>query len=461
MTTPIADGYGCSFDMPASSRRPDRSPLMISPTEAHPLTVPDPAAYVWSLCQRDDIEMFWMRLPGDEDEPGCVALGDVPPRSDQLPFTITTTTGQSLGVVRSYSQWRRWADETAPTTNSRPETYLRDALATAVAAELRADVLVTTEDALPRRPTFLDTNPMKPQSALAVIGLYLRRRGEFPLVAPDRLTFGEHLFYWSAVRSQLPSGWRWGSALVEHSAEINRDGPMLLFGSPHERLVRALRDRDRLHWVLLVRQDNDTANRATEAFDNLMVNLVSGFDAAARAAHLSLGLNPAHRRRAGWQSRQWRKEVGKARPELAALFAGGTRASQLFEVCRILRNTVYGEGLQSIRLIDGATPDRTLIALPEDVADDLAKLFDNLGGPTRWGLESIGSRTYVDPLTLVERILPEAFSALDAALQLTPVEQLLGGQHRELVAGPPSDLTYGLGTRSRVCHLLGLSPPAS
>jgi hypothetical protein len=106
---------------------------------------------------------------------------------------------------------------------------------------------------------------------------------------------------WSAARAQLPSGWRWGSALVAHSGDVQREGPTFLFGSPHERIVRLLRCRDRVRTGLLVPQDNQTAGEATEALDYFMVNLVGAFDAAARAAHLAAGLSPGSGRNAAWQ----------------------------------------------------------------------------------------------------------------------------------------------------------------
>jgi hypothetical protein len=102
--------------------------------------------------------------------------------------------------------------------------------------------------------------------------LYLRGRRQYPMLAPNGLRFGEHTLLWSAARAQLPSGWRWGSALVAHSRDARRDGPMFLFQSLHERIVRLLRCRDRIHAALLVPQDNQTAGEAIEALDYFMVN---------------------------------------------------------------------------------------------------------------------------------------------------------------------------------------------
>lgn len=230
---------------------------------------------------------------------------------------------------------------------------------------------------------------MTAERALAVVGLYLRGRREYPMIAPNVLDFGEHLFLWSAARAQLPSGWRWGSALVAHSTTIKRDSPTFLFQSLHERIVRLLRCRDQIHAGLLVPQDNQTAGKVTEALDYFMVNLVGAFDAAARAAHLAAGLSPDKRRSAAWQHDRWRSRIHAVSPDLADLFAPGTDHSRVLDICRILRNTVHGEAMHTLAVQDGRRPLRTLVSLPEDDAGDVATLFDHLGGHDQWGLEQL------------------------------------------------------------------------
>jgi hypothetical protein len=241
---------------------------------------------------------------------------------------------------------------------------------------------------------------------------------------------------------------------------VKRDSPKFLFQSLHERLVRLLRCRDRVHAALLVPQNNQTAGEATEALDYFMVNLVGAFDAAAGAAHLAVGLDPEDRRSAKWQRRDWRRDVRRTDPELADLFAPDTAHARVFEVCRTLRNTVHGEALHSTGVEGGGRPRRTLVALPEDDADDLAELFDQLGGREEWGLRELAfSRIYVDPARLIERLLPQALQMLDDALRLTPVERFDGVATSRLSTKPPDDLSFGLGTRVRACLLFGLPVP--
>jgi len=460
---PFAGGAGRDLrvlvDLPASQRQADDSI-----TSADRLGVPEPSRLLWSLGQRDDITLHWLADPGQRDQPGAVCLDEPDCGKDHLTFTSSDGDGSgSYRAVASYGRWEAAAARSVP-AGCGPSEWLRDVLVTRVAVEMRADVLVTSsrpllDRALPR--WVADANPVTAEHALAVVGLYLRGRRQYPMIAPNLLSFGEHLLLWTAARAQLPAGWRWGSALVAHSDDVQRKSPTFLFGSLHERIVRLLRCRDRVHNALLIPQDNQTAGEASEALDYFLVNLVGAFDAAARAAHLAAGLDPGSRRNAAWQKDSWRRQIRRASPELADLFAAGTTHSRVLEIARILRNTVHGEGLHTTAAKQGGQPLKTLVALPEDDAQDLADLFGHLGGPDEWGLRELApSRPHINPARLIERLLPQALQALDDALRLTPVERLSGVTPADLLTAPPDNMSFGLGTRVRASLLLGLPVPA-
>lgn len=442
------------LDLPAAARQPDTSTTSWS--EAG---VPDPAHFLWSLGLRDDIEVFWL---ADESEQGVGALhfDPVHDAEDQLPFTVTHADGSTLYAVWPYRQWQFMAEREARDDESRA-ALLHQVLIARVAVELGTDLLVTNNEQLLASigNWITSANPVSVADALAAMGLYLRNRSEFPIIAPAMISMGEHLLLWTAVRSQLPAGWAWGNALVQHGTATDNDSPILLFGSTHERLVRVLRYRDDLHLALLEPQNNSTADRATEALDNLLVNMVGSFDAAARVAHLVVGIDPKRRHKAGWQNRDWRQKISIGAPALADLFDQGTSGDLLFGACRLLRNTVHGEALQSTGMQSGGQPRRTLVRLPHDDATDLIGIFDALGGSTGWGVSVDPLHSYVEPRVLVERLLPAAFALLDQAMELTPVSQLTG-LSTPLQGSPPSDTTFGLGTRVRACLLLGLIVPA-
>jgi hypothetical protein len=446
------------IDLPMADRQPDKNT-----TTLDRLGVPDPARFLWSLGLRDDLEVFWMAAPGDAAGPGAVRMQSPDSRTDQVPFTAVHEGGVSHRAVWPYRQWASSVERTAAAAGVDSAAWLRDALTARVAVELRTDLLVATSPALltSNERWIVEANPMTADQALAAVGLHLRARHQFPLLAPNVLDFGEHALFWSAARAQLPSGWRWGSALVAHAGAIGREGPTLLFGSLHERMVRVLRYRDRLHAALLVPQDNSTADEVTEALDNLMVNLVGAFDAAARAAHASLGFPADKRHRAAWQSRDWRRQARTVDATLADLFEPGTAHSDVLKICRLLRNTVHGEALQGTAVHSAGAGQQTLVALPEDDAQDLAVLFDRRGGCNAWGLRSLGGQSmHVDAGVLVERLLPQALQMLDDALRLTPVHRLVGVDRATLLISPPDDLSFGLGTRARASLLFGLQVPA-
>lgn len=207
------------------------------------------------------------------------------------------------------------------------------------------------------------------------------------------------------------------------------------------------------------RWSHRTTDGVTEALDSLLVNLVGAFDAAARVAHLTAGLDPAKRHRAAWQNSDWRKMLGQ--PQLSDLFVNGSHGADLYRVCRILRNTVHGEGLQGSGCSVGGKAVETRVALPEDDAADCTALLGRLGGSATWGLHSFGTTPQLDAATFVERLILEALALLDDVLRLTSVERLSGININDLLQGPPNSLDFGLGARVRSCLFHGLPPPST
>ena len=258
---PEGRGLRILVDLPPEQRQVDDST-----TTADRLGVPDPSRLLWTLGQRDDIAMYWMADTHQAEDAGAVLMHAPDHRRDLMSFTVTNMDGsRSARGVCPYRQWEQLATRTVPAGTS-ASGWLRDVKVTRVAIEMRVDLLVTdSRPVLDSAPDWItEANPMTAEQALAAIGLYLRGRRHYPLLGPNRLTFGEHLFLWSAARAQLPSGWRWGSALVAHSRAIQRDSPKFLFQSLHERIVRLLRCRDRVHSALLVPQDNQTGGEVEE-----------------------------------------------------------------------------------------------------------------------------------------------------------------------------------------------------
>jgi hypothetical protein len=246
------------------------------------------------------------------------------------------------------------------------------------------------------------------------------------------------------------------SALVAHSVAVQRNAPTLLAGSVHARVARVLRHRDIVHAALRVPQNNEIADRAIEALDTLLFNLVGAFDAAARAAHLCVGLPAEKRRGAAWQRDGWRNRLRENAPELATMFDAGSPQRRILDICTTLRNTVHGEALQSLA-VQGGSSRETLVELPEDDAHDLVELMRAAGTEPTWGIREVAGRTpRVEPAALAERLVPAAVSALDDALRLTPVERLPGVSAETLRIDAPDSVEFGAGTQARLRLLVGI-----
>jgi len=425
------------------------------------LATPDAWDFVWALGARDDIDLRWISEAGEPDLPGRVQMQDADREADQLPFTVITDTGVSYQAVWPLGQWEQWAAQRSlPGVD--PAAWRLDVLTARVAVAMRADLLVTDSPLLLTATdrAITEANPVSADQALASMGLYLRRRSEYPVVAPNRLTFDERGLLWSAVRAQLPAGWRWSSALVTFSVAAQRRGPTLLHGSLYQRLVRALRYRDQVHAAAHAIANNTAADDITEAFDNLTVNAVGAFDACARAAHLCANLPATARHQAKWQNARWRSQVARVAPDLTRLVDDGTDTSHLFHALRLLRNTVHGEALHTtlVRRV-GGEPTRALIALPEEDSEDLITLFDRLGDCEEWGIVDIPSLgAHLDAALFVERLMTKLFAAINEIQARTPVQLLPGVTAASITSQPPEDLMFGSGTRRRVSLLLGLAP---
>jgi hypothetical protein len=249
-------------------------------------TAPVPDHVLWGLCRSKDVEVYWLAGP-DESGVGAVHLQEPDPADDQWPYTFTKADGGlSMGTISFYRQLLHFAGNDP----ARPVETLAKA---ALSQDLRAHITVTNDPKLLHLtgPYTRYCNPMNTADALAAVGLYLRRDDPtlVALAPKTSFTFGTHMLAWSAVRSQLPSGWTWGSALVDHSTTVDDDYAMLLFGSFYERLVRMLNHRDSIHRATLQQANNKTGLEATEALDTMMFNIVGAFDAAAIAAHMGAG----------------------------------------------------------------------------------------------------------------------------------------------------------------------------
>lgn len=415
------------------------------------IAVPDRDHMLWTLCQREDIEVFWLANDSDTGD-GSVHLREVDRSADTLLYVTTHPGGATMRGVSLYSQVERLAAGGGPRS-------LEVLTKAALADDLRVDVVATVDQELLDLDGFYSRrlNAMTATDAIAIVGLYLRSRDDrIPVVGPSRLHFDQDSLAWTAVRAQVPDGWEWGSALVDHDSIANDDS-VLIFSAMFERLSRGLTQRDALHRAVNQPAGNRSRKKMVEAFDYLMMNLVGAFDATARSAHLGAGLPWDKRHRSKWQDPTWRLQVGVR--ELDKLFDGGEPADDLFWVLRMLRNTVHGAELGSLRSRGIGSDEEVAAILPRDDAIEIAERLARLDSTEDWGIGPTSPLgTHFDAARLTEAVLPRVFDTLNQVVAMCP-RGALKSSGRPLTTGPGDKIPFDLGTRTRACLVYGLNVP--
>lgn len=343
----------------------------------------------------------------------------------------------------------------------------RDALCVAAADAVGADLLITRRSLALDPPFKLTRGPLAvltPEDAMPVVGLYLRRQGEFivwrSVDGQGTYQFNRGLFYLVAARDQLPSAWRWMSRCA--SARGGDQSLSWLTTSLIDRVARSLQARDHLHSALLQPQDNDVADDALMYLDLILVSLMGAFDAAARVLHRVLGLPEEDEFQAAWQRSAWRRRWAPDAPRLAEFMGSGGEAEAALTVLRLLRNSVHGEALSPLAIVARMKRrEDTLVGLPRQEREQLEAALDSLGGLDGWGVRAlVPDRLHADARVLVERLLPATLKVLDQILHLTPVERLSIPDDVLIPDGPPPDATeYGEKAREAIRRQLGFEDP--
>jgi hypothetical protein len=136
---------------------------------------------------------------------------------DQLPFTITTATRGTSMAIWPYRQWLERARVLDP-QGTAVDDLSHGVLLAAVAQEMEGDALVTANPLLlDHRPdSWLSrANVRSVQEAIALVGLFLRCRGDYTIWPEYGLNYGRWGYYWGLTRELLPAAWRWFGACVQ------------------------------------------------------------------------------------------------------------------------------------------------------------------------------------------------------------------------------------------------------
>ena len=371
--------------------------------------------------------------------------------------------GESVGTawVRSASQKRELAEQYARDKSEAGIRALTDRLLLASHAELHgSDAYVTASDDLirvARKGFFAGANIMTPEEALALIGLYLRLRGDFGHhhSGGSRVTFGRSGFYRGLACSLLPESERWFACCPSHVNPWDV-APRDLAEAVVTRIERALRARDRLHQALLVERTPEANDEALFYFDMFLVSLAGAFDAIARVAHKAYGMNGSifdanwrkeHRRRKpetlflafvrgvlGWLApttvsrprTTWMQRLGESAPTVAQLMFPHEPTRDALEAVVQLRNSIHAEALSTIGFHDtGSSHTEYPVVVPPAARRELVGVVRRRGGDGAWGIRELDREAFVlDVATYVECALEHAVSGVNKLMRAVAVERL-------------------------------------
>lgn len=367
----------------------------------------------------------WLEVE-TEDEPGMTTHRVIYAHSDHVSLAAISgdqARGEILTEDDTYG-----ADDPDDAATRRHD----DSVAMAAAIECGADILVTNRPFALSGRWFLSSQMTicSASEALALVGLFLRARSTFVAYATPgagpTLNMDRGMFFWVGTRALLPSGWRWFSACVESDRGRSDAAMTVLAQSLFQRVSRALRKRDELMLQMSKSQNNDVAEDALTDLDHILVLLVGAFDVLARVAHRAAALNSSERQ-AGWLRDRWREKLTRTVPNLGALVAEETEGADLLKVLGILRNTVHGAGLQALGLGGISRRDGTAVSLPREESAELVEILKRRGWDRDWGLTRFHEeRFHATPDLIVDHVIRASLPLMNAMMDATPVEQLVG-----------------------------------
>jgi hypothetical protein len=342
-----------------------------------------------------------------------------------------------------------------------------DGLSFAVAEALNPDLFITDRPGLLlQSPQEARVNVLAPESALAVIGLYLRTQGDYRIFIDPGKKFSFALdkasFFWVAAHDLFPDGWRWLNGTVQHSRSTGKAELPYLATGFFDRMAQALKNRDALNAALHRPSDSAFTGDTLDALEAALMQLMAAVDITASVVHLLLDVGGSISR-AGWQSDGWRARFAESEPALARIGAAGTVEHATLTVLRHLRNSIHGPALVGAESWSSSRDRRVLMGLPRARQAELLDAMTRLGGPAAWGVETWGpDEFYADPGLMLEVLIQHLLPVLDQIMRATPVERVAGvnlsrDDHEHPQQRSPYIIdTFSIAQRACVRTLLGL-----
>jgi hypothetical protein len=351
----------------------------------------------------------------------------------RIPITSTLAQGSiSLGAIvgdihslarndNSTKAYQELSDDEASTHR------YADAIAVRAAKYVNADLFITRRPYLyaTKLPIHKNILIIQPEDSLPLVGLYLRTQGEYFLDSDDdrlSLITSRQDFYWTVSHEVLSQSWRLYTACFQHSEGTFNTELSMLEGAVHYRLCRVLQARDGVH--VAVDDINSDENLIGE-LDKVLINLEGAMDAFAKITHHTLGIT-MERGYPAWQNDRWLSKFPNSSSDLYDLIKIGSKGKKLLKLLISLRNTIHGQSLHSLRIIDDAV-DRNIgirVSIPSDKQDEIINAANDLGGYESWGISKKSNMYFIEPDILVDKLIPSVIKLLDELIEKAPLEQL-------------------------------------
>lgn len=286
-----------------------------------------------------------------------------------------------------------------------------------------------------------DSYPLNIKDAIALVGLVLRRRNYFTIVA-DRSgaakisrSYGRWLFFWYASRDLLPSAWR----LVTGSSQMPDCKCRDLALKAISRTSNALKCRDHIHEQIFLGQTNSSTEDAIFYLDYYLVSFTAVFDVLARVADEIYKPTIGKGKRVKyitWRG-DWLKALAKEDSALAALMAPKVFERDVLDFIASLRNYIHAEGLQGSMHSKNGKPAPLLLRIPEAEVPQITDIIARLGGDT-WVVDHPRPDImFLELGDLVERITLLATKALDNIMKAIDITKVPGHDPAKVQTGAP------------------------
>jgi hypothetical protein len=307
---------------------------------------------------------------------------------------------------------------------------------------VRSDLFVTAHPWILRNATrffpFRHANIMPPSAAARVVGLLLRRRGNYRGTSYVKFEGGYHFYL---MRHVLRNMWRYFSACM-FSGEWNEDSPAGLAQAVMTRAERALEARDAIAFEYYGGGPG-AVRRIEYHFDYLMLLLNGALDAQARVAFATYDMKaPKAESKRNLRNREFLRALKVIGAEPLAQVA--EENEHLLQVIARFRNTIHGASMLGVR-VNKMTPEAFHFEVPSVVRSHLKSLVES--APDRdWGLTDNTQGPLILPYSFADSAVREVFRVVNEIARVTQVERLLTGEKagKELGDGPPAgDAVFG------------------